>query len=276
MANFTTHIAVGTLVAGALATMTTAADVLAPDNVVAVTLAGVVGSVLPDIDLKDSRPARALFAGLGIFFSFCVLFSIASKYSIAEMWLLWLGTLVGVRYGGEWLLHRFSYHRGIFHSILAGVMFWFMTAVIFGHLMGLHPGVGWLAGGFLFIGYMTHLLLDEIYSVDVMDRRLKMSFGSALKLVDAKHPGQTGLVAAVTVLLLMVSPTPKPFIDGITAPGLWDGLRSRLLPHDAWFQGLAGKIETELAVPQASEPTHAATTTSPISTGSLPEAAPKQ
>ena len=67
MANFPTHIAIGTVVSGALATVTVAADMVAPENIVAVTLAGVLGSVLPDIDLKDSRPARAMFAGLGVF-----------------------------------------------------------------------------------------------------------------------------------------------------------------------------------------------------------------
>ena len=56
MANFTTHIVVGTLVSGTLATLTLAADVIAPENLVAVTMAGSLGSVLPDIDLKDSRP----------------------------------------------------------------------------------------------------------------------------------------------------------------------------------------------------------------------------
>ncbi len=64
MANFPTHILVGTVVAGSLATLTLAADVIAPENLVAVTLAGALGSVLPDIDLKDSRPSRALFAAL--------------------------------------------------------------------------------------------------------------------------------------------------------------------------------------------------------------------
>lgn len=67
MANFTTHIAVGAVVSGAFATITLAADVVAPENLIAVTLAGVLGSVLPDIDLKDSRAGRAMFAGLGLF-----------------------------------------------------------------------------------------------------------------------------------------------------------------------------------------------------------------
>ena len=70
MANFPTHIGIGALVCGALATLTLAADVVAPENVVAVTVAGVIGSVLPDIDLKESRPSKAMFSGLAASFSF--------------------------------------------------------------------------------------------------------------------------------------------------------------------------------------------------------------
>ena len=128
MANFPTHIAIGTVVSGALATVTLAADLVAPENLVAVTLAGVLGSVLPDIDLKDSRPARAMFAGLAVFFSFAVLFSLERKYSIAEMLILWLGTLLFVRYVGKEIFFRFSYHRGIWHSLLAVVFCAFLTA----------------------------------------------------------------------------------------------------------------------------------------------------
>src|SRR5690348_4789180 len=99
MANFTTHIGVGTVAAGALATLTLAADVIAPENLIAVTMAGVLGSVLPDIDLKESRPSRAMFAGLAVFFSFAVLFTFATTRSVAELWVMWLGTMAFVRYG---------------------------------------------------------------------------------------------------------------------------------------------------------------------------------
>ena len=136
MANFTTHIAIGTVVSGALATLTLAADVVAPENLVAVTLAGVLGSVLPDIDLKESRPSRAMFAGLAIFFSFAVLFNAATKFSIAELWILWLGTLVVVRYGLHTLFHRVSVHRGIWHSILAAVFSAVATAIVFNRVLG--------------------------------------------------------------------------------------------------------------------------------------------
>jgi len=240
MANFATHVGVGTIVSGALATITLAADVIAPDNLVAVTLAGVLGSVLPDIDLKDSRASRALFSGLAVFFSFCVLFMNAAQYSIAELWLLWLGSFLLVRYAAEALFHRFSYHRGIWHSIVAGLFWWFLTAIVFYYILGTHEGVAWLAGGFMFIGYLTHLLLDEIYSVNLLDQRLKRSFGSAMKLFDARKPGESATIAALAVILFLLAPPSKPFVEGISSKQLWSGLNDRLLPRDDWF-GVLGK-----------------------------------
>ncbi len=268
MANFTTHIGVGTVVAGALATLTLAADVVAPQNLVAVTLAGVVGSVLPDIDLKDSRPSKAIFAGLGILMSFAVLFEYATRYSIAELWLVWLGALVGIRYGLHAVFHRLSVHRGIWHSLLAALFSAVMTAVVFYHVLRRPDGVAWLAGGFMFIGYLVHLALDEIYSVDVMDTRIKSSFGTAIKVFDRRYPYASAGMAAALVLVALVSPPAKTFNDAMSSQAMWSGLQSRMLPQGgAWF-GIK---------PQWSHggTAHAgaASVGAPITTGSLPEPA---
>lgn len=235
MANFTTHIAIGTVVSGALATLTLAADVVAPQNLVAVTLAGVLGSVLPDIDLKDSRPSRAMFAGLAIFFSFAVLFNAATEFSIAELWVLWLGTLLLVRYGLHAVFHRISVHRGIWHSILAAVFSSVATAIVFRYLLGKPEGVSWLAAAFMFVGYITHLTLDEIYSVDVMDTRIKSSFGTALKFFDRRHLGASLAMAGATAAAIMVSPQTTTFVDGLSSRSMWTGLQQRMLPTDKWF-----------------------------------------
>lgn len=265
MANFATHIGVGTVVSGGLATLTLAADVISPESLIAVTLAGVLGSVLPDIDLKDSRASRAFFSGLAVFISFCVLFVNAQVYSIAELWLLWLGSFVLVRYGVEAAFHRFSYHRGIWHSLLAAAFFWLLTAVVFKHVLGRHEGVAWLAGGFMFVGYLSHLLLDEVFSVDLMGRRIKASFGSAMKFYDGRNIGDTSLVAVLTVIAFLLAPPSDAFLKGISSPQLWSGLHQRLLPRDSWFGldrdslrlsdkaliGVASKITTGSVAPLA-------------------------
>jgi hypothetical protein len=265
MANFPTHIAVGTVVSGALATVTVAADMVAPENIVAVTLAGVLGSVLPDIDLKDSRPARAMFAGLGVFFSFAVLFSLERKYSIAEMLVLWLGTLLFVRYVAKEIFFRFSYHRGVWHSLLALVFCSLITAWVYSKLLGRDEGVAWLAAGFMAIGFLTHLILDEIYSVDVMDTRIKASFGTALKLFDYKHLGHSSAMAVTAVLVFLVTPPTKIFVENITSRALWTELHHRLLPQEKWFGGMAWLVESP--TPKAGQIVPAGA--SSISTGSI-------
>jgi membrane-bound metal-dependent hydrolase YbcI (DUF457 family) len=265
MANFTTHIVVGTVVSGSLATLTLAADVIAPQNLVAVTMAGALGSVLPDIDLKDSRPSRALFSGLAIFFSFVVLFHFAPQLSIAEMWVIWVGTLLFVRYGLHNLFHHYAVHRGIWHSIVAGVVCALATAIVFYYGFGRPDGVAWLAAGFLFIGYLTHLTLDEVYSVDVMGRYLKKSFGTALKLVDRRYPSATAGMLAAAVLLLFISPSITTFADGISSRSMWADLRARMLPQDGWFEvfvehGRMAAVQPEIKSQEA--------------TGSIPEVVP--
>lgn len=264
MANFTTHIVTGTIVSGSLATLTLAADVIAPENLVAVTMAGVLGSVLPDIDLKDSRPSRALFAGLAIFFSFAALFHFAPLLSIAEMWIVWLGTLLFVRYGLHSIFHKYAVHRGIWHSLMAGVFCALLTAIVFYYALGRPDGVAWLAAGFMLIGYLTHLTLDEIYSVDIMDNRLKASFGTALKFVDARRPAASGAMLASVAVLLLVVPSTKTFVDGISSRSMWVDLNHRLLPEDdKWFAALAPTPKV------ASSPDDDV----PLTTGALPATA---
>ena len=273
MANFPTHIAYGTIVSGALATVTLAADVVTQENLVAVTMAGVLGSVLPDIDLKDSRPSRAMFSGLAVFFAFAVLFTVAGRYSVVEMLIMWFGTLVFVRYGAKTIFHKFSYHRGVWHSILAAAFSAFVTAAAYKHILGRHEGVAWLAAAFMFIGFMTHLVLDEIYSVDVGDVRIKQSFGTAVKLADFKHWGHSVGMAAATVAAFMVTPSTKTFVDGASSQPLWAALHSRLLPaeRDKWFGVDLGSIGTRVPsirkFVQPAAPSDAGA--NPIATGSI-------
>lgn len=270
MANFPTHIAIGTIVSGALATVTLAADVVAPENLVAVTLAGVLGSVLPDIDLKDSRPSQALFAGLGVFFAFAVLFSLENKYSVPEMLAMWLGTLLAVRYLARPFFYNMSYHRGIWHSLIAALFCACATAVIYRYLLGRHEGVAWLAAGFMMVGFLTHLVLDEIYSVDVMDTRIKASFGTAMKLADFKHPGHSIAMVAAAMFAFWLAPSTKTFTDGMTNKPMWSALQQRMLPQNEWFGVDWRNVARIPDFRGRTEVAPAPTPPNPIATGSIP------
>lgn len=242
MANFRTHIAVGTIATGFLATITMAAAVVTPNQVMSLALAGALGSVLPDIDLQRSRSSRAIFFALALFLSFCVLFSLGWKYSILEMWLIWLAVFLSVRYFGQVLFHRFAVHRGVFHSLLAGAFFMFVTAAISFHILGLTPGMSWLAGLFVLFGYVVHLILDEVYSVDFDNTRIKRSFGSALKIFEYRSSGASFAMLLAAVLVFYITPSYDDFYNSISSKNMWADLWQRLLPEESLFD-LQNKLQ---------------------------------
>ena len=116
------------------------------------------------------------------------------------------------------------------------------------------------------IGFLTHLILDEVYSVDVMDTRIKASFGTALKLFDYKHVGHSSAMAVAAVLVFLLTPPTKIFFENITSRALWTELHHRLLPQDnKWFSGMAWIVEKQPGAKANTVPSGS----NPISTGSI-------
>jgi hypothetical protein len=241
MANFTTHIAVGIVASGVMSTLVVAGGLVTQTEVLTLVGAGAIGAVLPDIDLQKSRASQAIFSGLGVFLAFAVLLQIGLQYSLAEMWLLWAGAYLLVRYGGHNLFHAIAQHRGIFHSVLAGIFFGFVTTIIFSKLFGTSDIVAWLAGLFMLFGYLVHLVLDEMYSVDVYNERIKSSFGSALKLFDGKAPAASAAMLAAAIGLYFLTPPAEPIVSLVGSGDTWAYLGDRLLPDGKWFGMFGGE-----------------------------------
>ena len=145
MANFQTHITFGVLTSGVIATTLMAAAVVTPNEAIFLTVAGTVGSVLPDIDLEASRQSRTIFGGFGIFAAFIALFQYSQFLSIAELSLLWLGIYMFVRYFIWRMFNEFTIHRGIFHSLLASLFFGSVGTLIFYYLLDKTDIVAWRA-----------------------------------------------------------------------------------------------------------------------------------
>lgn len=243
MANFTTHIAVGIVASGVMSTLVLAGGLVTETEVLTLVGAGAVGAVLPDIDLQKSRASQAIFSGLGVFLAFTVLLKIGMQYSLAEMWLLWAAAYLLIRYGGHNVFHAIAQHRGIFHSLLAGIFFGFLTAIIFSKLLATSDIVAWLGGLFMLLGYVVHLVLDEVYSVDVLNERIKSSFGSALKLYDGHAPAASAAMLAAAVGIYFLTPPAGEIVGLIGSHDTWAYLGDRLLPEGKWF-GLLGSDGT--------------------------------
>jgi hypothetical protein len=238
MANFNTHLLIGALASGLAATMTMAADVVPQSDILGLTVVGVVGSILPDVDLENTEPSKLLFGGLGMALAFATLFHFHGTYSIAELWAVWLGVFLIIRYGVFWTFHKRTRHRGIFHSLLAAAFFAALTAAIFSHIFLKDPLVAWFAGLFMFGGYVVHLVLDEIYAVNYEGMRLKSSFGTALKPVDHHSWPATGLMASALVAAVLLAPPSGSFFHVVSTHNVHAFLAERLLPKDGWFRSL--------------------------------------
>ena len=235
VANFSTHIGVGAVASGLAATLTLAAGAIQTGDLATLTAAGIVGSILPDIDLQKSHPSRMLFGALGILFAFIALFQYYHAYSVAELWAIWLGVYALIRLGLWRFFHRHAVHRGIFHSVLAGLVFMALAAIVVTQLLGRDPLIGWLAGVFVFLGYMVHLTLDEIYSVDFEGAYIKRSFGSALKIWEYDAPRASLMMTVALLLAITFAPSVTPFVKKMASLELETFFEQRMWPEDEWF-----------------------------------------
>jgi hypothetical protein len=158
-----------------------------------------ISGMLPDLDAEGGRPIRELTALTSALAPLLVV-QHAHALGVSDDHTLFAGIAVWalVRYGFTFLLAKLTVHRGMFHSIpalliAAELMFlvYPATDLRVRILMGL--GVG--------VGFLSHLLLDEVYSVqwDGARVRLAKSAGSALKVW-----GEDALPNGVAMGLLLV------------------------------------------------------------------------
>ena len=117
-----------------------------------------------------------------------------------------------MRYPLCWAFAKLTVHRASLHSLLANAVFAVAVVVLSHHLFDSSIEQSWLMGLFMFVGALIHLLLDEIYSIDLEGRRLKKSFGTALKVMQwPAHGPNLGLLALLW-LSLWLAPSPAPLL----------------------------------------------------------------
>ncbi len=231
MANFKTHFFVASVVSGIASVTALAAELASLGQALAYFAIGLIGGILPDIDADNSAPVRLLFNVLALGLAFLSVFYLVDQLSIVELVLVWGGIYVSIRYLVFALFTRFTVHRGIFHSILAAVFFAGLTASVAAHGFSSPAQIAWLSGSFLFMGYLVHLTLDEVYSVDLLNRRVKKSFGSALKILSLKRVWPSLALGVATYAVLTTTPSFSAFVDTTFDSRLYQNISARLLPR---------------------------------------------
>ena len=63
-----------------------------------------------------------------------------------------------------------------------------------------------IAGAFLLFGFIIHLLLDEIVSLNLLGFNIKKSFGSALKLYDRENLLGTVILYIIIIVFFFFTP----------------------------------------------------------------------
>ncbi|MDQ7073815.1 MAG: metal-dependent hydrolase [Gammaproteobacteria bacterium] len=238
MANFKTHVLVAAAVSGSATVVALSSGLLSAQVLPAYFLLGTMAGLLPDIDSDNSVPIRLFFNLMAVSAAFATLFSVVDRYSIVELLLLWGGVYFLVRYTVFELFIRLTVHRGVFHSVLAACFFALLFTCVADYWLHRSEVESWLAGAFVFMGYLVHLSLDELYSVDLTNIRLKRSFGTALKLVSLKYIKETVVLFLLTLMLFSAAPSGDFFLQTTWNGELYQSIVNKLWPDGRWFSGL--------------------------------------
>ncbi len=156
-----------------------------------------LGGLLPDLDSDSGVPVRELFGITAAVTPFLLLPHLDVKgLSLEQKIVVLAAVYLFIRYGLATAFKHLSTHRGMFHSLPAMLIAGLATYL-------LYPGKdlvlkALLAGGVM-LGFLSHLVLDELCSVDFMGLRLRLNkyAGSALKLFSRSW------LANVTTYLLL-------------------------------------------------------------------------
>ncbi len=218
MANFNTHVTVATAASGLLSTIVLKAYYVSAPEALILTLGGMIGGILPDVDLKYSYPSRIIFSFLGTFAALVTVFSTSALYSILELWVLGFLVFLTIRFPLWSIFHRLTVHRGAIHSVVAGLFSFFFTSAVSYHILTNNIFFSWMLGFFVFFGFLIHLVLDEVYSVDFMNHKVKRSFGTALKIIDLRKLFNSGVIVAFTIVAWQMTPTIHSFYETIMMP----------------------------------------------------------
>ena len=202
MANFATHLNVSAFVSGVSAVSIGYA--FNEKDAIIYFFAGIVGGILPDIDHDKSTPLRILQFFFSNLIAFLITFKFIGKIPIGNVLALWILSYLCMSIL-FYFLKKITKHRGMIHSIPSAFIFWFFTSLIAYKFFSFSLQKSYILGFFIFLGYITHLVLDEIYSVDITGKRIKKSFGSALKIC-SKDKATNLLVYSMLFIIFIFLP----------------------------------------------------------------------
>ena len=231
MANFNTHLNVAFMVSGTLSLTVYKAGLIDDSGFLVCVALGTIGGLLPDLDSDNSTPIKLGFNITSFVFAFGLVMHWRSDLSLLALIALWLAGYGFMRYVIFHIFTTMTVHRGVIHSVpYMAILGLGLTCLSY---YGLHLPLttSWFYGLFLFGGAMVHLALDELYSVNLSNMKMKRSSGTAMKFYQHKDKWWYLLLYVILALLLYIAPPFDTFWQQVSDPAAWAKLKLGLWPE---------------------------------------------
>lgn len=215
MANFRTHITTSTICGVAYGAYGYLVGGFSAANCIVAAGLGSVAGMLPDLDSENGVPVRETFCLASAVIPVLMLDRFILMGLTHEEMVIAAGAIyVFVRFGVAWIFKRYTVHRGMWHSLPACAICGLLAYMICscGERVRIYKAMA------VVIGFMSHLILDEIYSVDLRNRRIKKSFGTAVKLFSNKWWPNVSAYGKLGLLVLAVTIGERKFLEYFEEP----------------------------------------------------------
>jgi membrane-bound metal-dependent hydrolase YbcI (DUF457 family) len=204
MAGFKTHITTSSLLGVGYTGAGLYLGLPIESSLIAGGLCG-IGGMLPDIDSDSGIPFRESMGFAAAIVPILMLDRFRELGLNHQQMVLLCGAMyLFVRFGIARLLARYTVHRGMFHSLPAALTFTGVAFLLTGDSTNLQ--LRYFTASGVFLGVMSHLLLDEMYAVEWQGGRwrFKKSFGTALKLWGKSGWANVSTYGKLTIVVLMI------------------------------------------------------------------------
>ncbi|MDB4778183.1 metal-dependent hydrolase [bacterium] len=231
MANFQTHITTSTVLGVGYAAAGHYLYDIAPAHCLVAGALCSIGGMLPDLDSDSGIPVREMLCFVSVLVPMLMLRRFEALGLTPELMVFAAGVMyVSIRFGVGFIFKRYTKHRGMWHSLPAAAIAGLITFLV---CLSPELNVRIFKSWGMVLGFISHLVLDEIYSVDFRGRRLKKSAGTAMKFWGKRPwPNYSTYAKLIFLILLVMS-------DGVVMERF--GAEPLEIPWTAWVDRLLDK-----------------------------------
>ncbi len=161
-----------------------------------------IAGMLPDLDSDSGIPVREMLCFVSVLVPMLMIERFKALGWSPEMMVFSSGVLyVFIRFVIGHIFKRYTTHRGMWHSIPAAAIAGLVTFLV---CLSPELEIRLFKSWAVVVGFISHLVLDEIYSVDFRGRRIKKSSGTALKFWSKKGWANYSTYAKLAFLIVLV------------------------------------------------------------------------